>query len=68
MASLNAEKQKLAYRYIDCGRTFRTLLNVKGHAVTFAQAFKTGCIDGRMMDKHIRSTLLLDENRNPFGR
>jgi hypothetical protein len=41
--------------------TFIALLYIKGHPIAFAQAFKAGCVDTRMMDKHIRSVFLFDK-------
>ena len=43
------------------GRTFGTLLNVKGNVVAVIKRFETGCIDSTVMDKYIRAIFLLDE-------
>ncbi len=56
---------KSAYGNIYSRRTFRTLLDVKGDAVAFAQALKTACVDCRMMDENIRSIFLHDKSK-PF--
>gem|GEM_PF-3595082 len=57
----NALKGRLDGSHINSSRTFWPLFNVKGHARTFTEGFKTGRIDCAMMHKHIRSVFLLDE-------
>jgi len=54
-------KSNLNYRNVNRSRTFLALLNVKGHPVAFIKGFEPGCIDSRMMNKHIRTIFLLNE-------
>jgi len=54
---------RLSSGYIDSGRTFCPLLDVKSYAVTFIEGLKTGRIDSTMVHKYIRSVFLLDESK-----
>jgi len=63
--ALFTQNIRLNHSDICCGRTFLSLLYVKGNSVTFIERFKTVCIDCRMMNKHIRSVFLLNESE-PF--
>jgi len=56
-------KSRLIHGHIGSRRTFLSLLDVKGHAITFAEGFKTGRINCTMMHKYIRSIFLLDESK-----
>ena len=60
---LIALKSRLDNGHIGSSRTFWPLLNVKGHALTFTEGFKTGRIDCAMMHKYIRSVFLVDESK-----
>jgi len=56
-------KSRLFHGHIGSSRTLLSLLDVKGHAITFTEGFKTGRIDCAMMNKYIRSIFLLDESK-----
>jgi hypothetical protein len=60
------EKAELDNGYIDSSRSFLTLLNIKGNTIAFLEAFKAGCIDGGMMNKHIFAVFLLNKAKT-FG-
>lgn len=61
MMPLVSQKIGLDNSYIGSSRTFRPLLDVKGHAVTFIEGFKTGRIYSAVMHEYIRSIVLFDE-------
>ena len=42
-------------------RTFLSLLDIKSHPVAFAEAFETGCVDSRVVNKHVRAVFLFDK-------
>jgi hypothetical protein len=46
---------------IYCSGALIALLYIKGHPIAFAQAFKAGCVDTRVMNKYVRSVFLLDK-------
>jgi len=49
------------YRNARSSRSLRTVLYIKRNWITFIQRLETGCVDARMVDEHIRATLLLNE-------
>jgi nucleotide-binding universal stress UspA family protein len=54
-ALFKPENGQLNHGDIDGRRTLLTLFNVKGYTVAFMKRLKTGGIDTRMMNEHIRS-------------
>jgi len=48
-------------RDIYCSKAFLPILYVKRDLITFSKRLESGCIDPRMMNKHIRTILLLNE-------
>jgi hypothetical protein len=61
---LSRKSRGLVESDIRSGRAFRAILYIKGNPVSFIERLETFCIDSGMMNKHIRSTLLLNESKS----
>jgi hypothetical protein len=52
---------KLDHRDVIGSRTLGTFNDVEGHLVAFTEGFEAGCVDCRVVHKHIRAVFLLNE-------
>jgi hypothetical protein len=50
--------------YVSSGRAFLTLFYIESNPVTLFEGFKSGGIDPRVMDEHIRSVFLFDKTKS----
>ncbi len=60
---LKRKNEALDHGHVRSGRSFGSLLDVKGNTVTFAERFESGGVDSRMMDEYIRPIFLLDKTK-----